>query len=158
MEEKTFLENDDQFVISYELLHILQWLLKYEKKSLTRLIQQSFIKGIESSKATGDIYEEIQESESLQNSVVDFFSFLEKQVNVLSNTESTKHIMDKNLLEALDHIDSKVFDPAVIKASMMSTAEKVTSPKNIHTKELFLKELLKKWKPKKDKNNKHSFN
>src|SRR3989339_726291 len=156
MVKKTFLENDDQFIVSYELLHILQWLLTYEKEAFTDLVQQAYIQGTQSLKNNNDLYEQIEESEYLQNSVLDFFNFLEKEVNTITHAESIKHIMQKNLLKTLDHIDPKVFDPAIIQESMQVTAEKVNPERNHQAKDYFLKALLKKWHPKKEKNKKHS--
>lgn len=153
MNHKTFLENDDQFIVSYELLYILQWLMTYEKEAFTQLIHKAFIQGSQSEEAQGS-YDQIEEAEYLQSSVIDFFSFLEQEVANVSEAESMKHIMQKNLLKTLDHIDPKIFDPAIIKASMVATAEKVNPQRNHQAKDLFLKELLKKWHPKKDKNNK----
>lgn len=158
MANKTFLENDDQFIVSYELLHILQWLLTYEKEAFTDLVQQAYIQGTQNLENNSDLYEQMEESDYLQNSVLDFFSFLEKEVSSIANAESVKHIMQKNLLKTLDHIDPKVFDPVIIRESMQRTAEKVHPKRNYQAKDLFLKELLKKWHPKKEKNKKHTLN
>jgi hypothetical protein len=157
MNNKTFLENDDQFIVSYELLYILQWLMMYEKEAFKHLVHKAFIQGSQSPERQ-DTYDQFEEAEYLQSSVVDFFSFLEEEVENVSQAESIKYIMQQNLLKTLDHIDPKIFDPAIIKASMMATAEKVNSQRNHLAKDLFLKELLKKWTPKKDKskNKKHS--
>ena len=153
MAQKSFLENDDQFIVSYELLYILQWLMIYEKEAFTQLVHKAFIQGSQAP-TEDDTYDQFEEAEYLQSSVIDFFSFLEEEVDNVAQAEAMKHIMQKNLLKTLDHIDPKIFDPAIIKASMMATAEKVHSHRNHQAKDLFLKELLKKWTPKKDKNNK----
>lgn len=155
MNSKTFLENDDQFIVSYELLYILQWLMTYEKEAFSQLIHKAFVQGSEASDVhvTSDQHEE---AEYLQSSVIDFFSFLEQEVETVAQAESMKHIMQKNLLKTLDHIDPNLFDPAIIKASMMATAEKLNPQRNHQAKDYFLKQLLKKWQPKKDKNKRHS--
>lgn len=155
MTQKTFLENDDQFIVSYELLYILQWLMVYEKETFTHLVHKAFIQGSQETNIhnNGD---QMEEAEYLQNSVIDFFSFLEQEVENVAESEAMKHIMQKNLLKTLDHIDPKIFDPAIIKASMMATAEKLNPQRNHQAKDFFLKQLLKKWHPKKDKNKKHS--
>lgn len=157
MAQKTFLENDDQFIVSYELLYILQWLITYEKEAFTQLVHKAFTQG---SQATNNIEatDQFEEAEYLQNSVIDFFSFLEEEVDNAAEHASMEHIMQTNLLKTLDHIDPKIFDPAIIKASMVATAEKVRPQHNHQAKDYFLKQLLKKWTPKKDKNNKHSLN
>lgn len=158
MAKKTFLESDDQFIVSYELLHILQWLLTYEKEAFSHLVEQAYIQGLQTIKNNSEVYEQIEESEQLQNSVLDFFNFLEKEVSIVAQAESIKHIMQKNLLKTLDHIDPKVFDAAIIQESMQVTAEKINPARNHQAKDYFLKQLLKKWHPKKEKNKKHSLN
>jgi len=158
MENKTLLENDDQFVVSYELLYILQWLLIYEQEAFTKLIHKSFIQGSQATSNDTNVYEKGEESEYLQHSVVDFFSFLEKEVENISDAEAMKHILQRNLLKTLDHIDPKIFDPAIIKESMLTAAEKVHPERNHHAKDIFLKQLLKNWHPKKGPNKKHTLN
>ncbi len=143
MAHKAFLENDDQFIVSYELLYILQWLMTYEKEAFTQLVHKAFIQGSQTTNEY-DTADQFEEAEYLQSSVIDFFSFLEQEVENVAQTESIKHIMQKNLLKTLDHIDPKIFDPAIIKASMMATAEKLNPQRNHQAKDYFLKELLKK--------------
>lgn len=155
MAHKTFLENEDQFIVSYELLYILQWLITYEKEAFAELIHKSFIQGSQASNHN-NLSEQLEEDEYLQSSVIDFFSFLQQEVEFISENESMKHIMQSNLLKTLDHIDSKMFDLAIIKESMVATAEKVGPRENNQAKAYFLKQLLKKWTPKKEKNKKHT--
>lgn len=155
MAQKEFLENDDQFIVSYELLYILQWLMTYEKEAFTQLVHKAFVQGSQAP-SEHETHDQTEEAEYLQSSVIDFFSFLEQEVENVAQSEAMKHIMQKNLLKTLDHIDPKIFDPAIIKASMMATAEKLHPQRNHQAKDYFLKELLKKWHPKKAKNKKHS--
>lgn len=150
MKPNTYFE-DDQFVISYELLHVLHWLIKYEEKEFSKLIAQAFIKGFEDKLKNQDVYEQIQSTDNLQNGVITFFSFLENQIADLSNQESSKHILHQNIIKTLNHIDPKKFDFETIKSSVLATAEKIKPKNNNQAKELFLKELLKKWNPKKEK-------
>lgn len=157
MTNKTFLENDDQFIVSYELLYILQWIITHEKEAFSQLVHKAFIQGSQAPENSED-FDQTEESDLLQNSVIDFFGFLEQEIDVVAQSESMKHIMQKNLLKTLDHIDPKTFDPAIIKESMVATAEKIKPQRNHLAKDLFLKELLKKWSPKKDKNKKRNLN
>lgn len=155
MKHKTFLENDDQFIVSYQLLYILQWLITYEKEAFSNLVHKAFIQGSESLQED-DIYDQMEEADYLQSSVIDFFSFLEDEIENVTQAESIKLVMQKKILEMLDHIDPKLFDPAIVQASMMATAEKLNPESNHLAKDLFLKQFLKKWNPKKDKNKRHS--
>jgi len=149
---------EEQFVISQELLHILHWLLKYEEAELSRLITQAYIKGFEDKLKKQDVYHQIQHSDDIQNSVVHFLSFLEHHVTTVTTQENSKKIMHQNVIEALDHIDPKRFDYETIKSTVLATADKI-KPCNQHdAKKLFLKELLKQWNPKNDKDQKATLN
>ncbi|MFA5998651.1 MAG: hypothetical protein WC747_01360 [Candidatus Babeliales bacterium] len=152
MKHDTFFE-DDQFVISYELLHVLHWLLKYEEEEMSKLVTQAFIKGFEGKMKEPDMYAKIQHSDELQNSVVHFFNFLEHHTAALANTEGSKKIMDHNIIKTLDHIDPKRFDYETIKSTVLATADKIKPKNQTRAKELFLKELLRQWNPKKEKSN-----
>lgn len=152
MKHDTFFE-DDQFVISYELLHVLHWLLKYEEEEMSRLVTQAFIKGFEEKMLQPDMYSKIQDSEDLQNSVEHFFNFLEHHTAALASSETSKKIMDHNIIKTLDHIDPKRFDYETIKSTVLATADKIKPKNQTNAKELFLKELLRQWNPKKEKSN-----
>jgi hypothetical protein len=149
---------EEQFVISQELLLVLHWLLKYEETELSRIITQASIKGFEEKLKTQDVYHQLQHSDDLQNSIVQFLSFLENHVASITTQETNKKIMHHNVVKALDHIDPKRFDYDTIKSTVLATAEKI-KPRNQHNaKDLFLKELLKQWNPKKDKDQKATLN
>ena len=142
---------EDQFVISYELLHILHWLLKYEQAGLSELITQAFVKGYEEKLKQQDLYAQIQHSDDVQNSIVHFFNFLEQHVATISNSENSKKIMHQNIIRTLDQIDPKRFDYDTIKSTVLATADKIKPKNQTEAKTLFLKELLKQWNPKKEK-------
>ena len=150
MKHDTFYE-DDQFVISYELLHVLHWLLKYETLELSKLVTDAFIKGCEDKIKHHDMYDKIQQSDELQNSIINFFNFLEEHIATISNSEDNKKIIDPYIIKALDHIDPKRFDYETIKSTVIATAEKMKPTNKRNSKELFFKELLKQWNPKKEK-------
>lgn len=157
MSHENFFE-EEQFVISQELLHILHWLLKHEEAELSRLITQAYIKGFEDKLKSQDMYHQLQHSDDLQNSVVHFLSFLENQVTMITSQENSKKIMHQNVIKALDHIDPKRFDYETIKSTVMATADKIKPKTKQDAKQLFLKELLKQWNPKNDKDQKAIYN
>ena len=155
MAYNTFPEHDDQFIVSYELLYILQWLITYEKQALAELINKAVAQGSHIPHAENQ-RNKAEENELLQNSVIDFFTFLENQVANASQEQSMQQIIQSNLLKTLDHIDPNSFEASIIRASMVATAEKLQGKENLPAKDYFLKQLLKKWSPKKEKNKKHN--
>ena len=122
MKKETHLEGE-QFIISYELLHMLHWLIKFEHEALSKLVSKSFIKGIEEKAKNSDMCSQVQLSEEIQHSIVDFFGFIEKEIANLSDQESTK-LMNKDIMETLDHIDTKQLDYTTIKSIITKNADK----------------------------------
>jgi len=157
MSNEHFFE-EEQFVISPELLHILHWLMKYEESALADLIAQAYYKGFEEKIKKQDMFDQIQDSTDLQNSVVDFLNFLENQISTLNNQAHTKTIIHPNVMNALDRIDPKQFDFETIKSTVMATADKIKPKSNTDAKKMFLKELLKQWEPKQGKDQKMILN
>lgn len=155
MKKDTMLQGE-QFVISYELLYLLHWLLKYEETELSKLINKSFIKGVQEKAETSDALTDLQLTEDMQNSIVDFFNFMEQEISDLSDQESTK-AMNKDVMQTLDHLDPKILDLNTIKTTISKRASKKTK-RDQSNKNQFFKELLKQWKPKKEKNRKNIMN
>ncbi len=148
----------DQFVISYELLHVLYWLLKYEEAELSKLINKSFIKGIKEKTKNSNALSEMHLSQEMQNSIIDFFTFMEQEISDITDQESTK-LMNQNLIKDLDHFDPMLVDYLTVKETISKNAEKLhTNQYNSKTRTHFLKELLKQWKPQKEKNKKELIN
>lgn len=146
----------EQFVISYELLYLLHWLLKYEETELSKLINKSFIKGVQEKAQSTDALTDLQLTEDMQNSIVEFFNFMEQEISDLSDQESTK-AMNKDVMQTLDHLDPKILDLNTIKTTISKRASKKTK-RDQSNKNQFFKELLKQWKPKKEKNRKNIMN
>ncbi len=153
--KKDNLVQGEQFVISYELLYLLHWLLKYEETELSKLINKSFIKGIQEKAQQKDALSEMQLSEEMQNSIVDFFNFMEQEIADLADQESEK-LMNKDIMNTLDHLDPKQLDFNTVKNTISKRAAKVRKKET--KKADFLKELLRQWKPKKEKNKKALLN
>lgn len=153
MKQEKQVENGEQFVISYELLHMLHWLLKYEGEGLSKLINKAFMKGLEEKAKHSDVTSQIQLSEEMQNSIVDFFTFVEQEITDVSDQETTK-LVNKDVMETLDHIDRDQLDYSTIKSTIYKNVEQCTIDQDDCTKAHFLKELLKQWKPSKEQRKK----
>lgn len=143
----------EQFVISYELLYLLHWLVKYEEIELSKLIHKSFLKGIKEKTDSDDMLSDIQLSEDMQNSIVDFFNFMEQEIADIADEESTKS-MNTDVIKALDHLDPKQLDLKTIKSTISKKTSLLKPQTRGSSKKNFLKELLRQWKPKKEKNKK----
>jgi len=148
----------DQLVISYELLHVLYWLLKYEEVELSKLINKSFIKGIKENANKHDALWELQLSDEVHNSIINFFTFMEQEIADIAEEETTK-LMNKDMIKDLDHFDPKQVDYSTVKKTISRNANKLHASRYSQTTRTdFLKDLLRQWKPQKEKSKKALMN
>ncbi len=136
-------DNDNQFVVSYELLQLLRWLLEFEQDALKKLIQKSI--------TTGTLISSSDLDEDLQSSIIDFFTMLEVLLYESIDEHKMQNVFQKNLIPAINHIDSKVYnnyDADIVNASVNKA--KNNSSTRDSAKDIFCKELLKRWKPTKN--------
>jgi hypothetical protein len=153
MSQEHFAE-EEQFVISQELLHMLGWLLKYEAAALSKIITQAYVKGCEEKLQTTDTIASFTQSDDTQNSVMHFLNYVEHELFTLTSREHSLKVIDPHVINALDHIDPKQFDFQTIQSTVLATAQKINHRQISDTKTLFLKELLKQWNPKQINNKK----
>lgn len=139
--------NNTQFVLSYEILCLLRWLVEHDAQKLHKLVSKAVASGLldEIHKAREAQSEE--QMEEIQYSILEFFSLLDVLITQSANEQTVQRAMQKNLMPAIDQIDSNVCDDETVRSSV----EKVTSKAEHNTKEnpkdLLFKELLKRWKP-----------
>ena len=143
MSRDNFFEQE-QFVLSHDLVTLLQWLMTYCDKELSTLIMQAYIQGLEDQ----DGPQNDLNGPDMQQVVMTFFQSLEEKLHTIHNSSQTPKVIDHMILKTLDHIDPKKIDYNTIKSTVIATNGKLSS-KNKHTdtKKLFLKELLKNWNP-----------
>ena len=148
MSKENFVDSD-QFVISYEIIHLLHWMIKYESKLLQDLITKSFLQGIEDSlEKNKGLYAQLTDSDDMHNSIVDFLNFAEKHIAVISETESVKQVMHKSMMPVMNRVDGQSIDYETVKSSFLTTVEegKINEDSNA-SQQQFFKELLRQWKP-----------
>jgi len=155
-----FYEKDNQFVISYELICLLKWLAYNNSSKMKKIIKKALESGLreELLKKNNIIDQSFGETtegpesalEDIQMSMLDFFAMLEELLIESLDEQAVENALEKNLMPAIDQIDSSVCDDATVRFSIekaTSKREKNKSPQ--HLKETLLKELLKRWKPRK---------
>jgi len=148
MSKKDFFSNqetDSQFVISYELLCLLRWLIENERPKLKRILRKALSTGLHKEIKKTEINSEFFDIEEAQECIVDFFSGLEHLMNETINEQTIKKVVEKNLIPALEHIDSNACDESMIQLSAQKASSQTDSKEN--AQDLFLKEILKRWKP-----------
>ncbi len=143
--QEPFDNDDSQFVVSFELLCLLQWLFENEQETMKKLINKAFSNGL---------FEKLHRrerkcQEELQQSVLDFFSLLETLLYELLSEDEVKKIVQRNLMPSIDKIDSILYNDSNLAASVAkATAAYENNPKQ-NPNDILCKELLKHWKPSK---------
>jgi len=147
MDDNTFFK-DTQFTLSYELLFLLRWLTAHDQERLKKIIDRALVSGLQDELKRGTAsMKNSGFEEDAHNSIIDFMDLLETTLFESMNEQTVKRALQKNLMPAIDQIDTSVCDDATVRFSV----EKATSAHSHHEnpKELLLKELLKRWKPSK---------
>lgn len=144
-------ESDNQFVISYELLCLLRWLAENESNKLKRVISKALNSGLSKQMQRTENNADQFDLEEAQQGIIDFFCMLENIMVESLNEQAVKHAVEKNLIPALEHIDSTVCDDAMVRFSVERASSKSNHDVKESPQELFFKEILKRWKPSKKK-------
>lgn len=149
MADKNFSNtNETQFTISQELICLLQWLVECESKKLKSIINKALNSGLQSEMQITENQESLGMDEA-QHVVVNFFSDLEQIMFEALSERATKQARKKNLLPAIEHIDSMACDDATIQFSVEKVSLKNDNAPEESIQELFFKEILRRWKPSK---------
>jgi len=142
--------NDNQLTVSYELLYLMQWLFEHESENIKKIITSALEKGLHKElKTTLPSSLETKDMTDLQNSIVDFLALLETLLQEAVNEKNLKHLMEKQLMPALDHIDNHACDQATVDFSVEKTTYRLEQNPKGNAQEILFKELLKCWKPNK---------
>ncbi len=139
--------NNSQFVLSYELLILLRWLIDHDENKIKKIIGNALKSGLQEELQLLDNTEDVAELNELQHSITDFLSILE---SLLIETTS-EHIKEKarqqKLLPSVDKIDTTLCDDTTVRFSLEKATSELANNPDANPKELLFKELLKRWQP-----------
>ena len=138
-------KNSDQLVLSYELLQLLEWLIEHEAESLKKIVKRALSKGLSKKLKS----RELPNAGVIQGSVIDFLELLEILLFESNHEVSVSDVIRKNLMPAIDHIDTSNFNAATVESRAAIASVKKEKNPSENAEELLFKELLKRWKPKK---------
>lgn len=147
MNNDSFSHNNEQFVLSYELLRLLQWLAQHDGDKLKKIVSKAVANGLHDSMEKIDTINEYYLVEDMQHSIVDFFELIEQYLHEAINEHVSKKAREKKLLPTIDQIDSTFCDDATVRFSVEKATKKNDHNPNISAREQLFKELLKRWKP-----------
>jgi len=139
-------EADGQFVLSYELICLLQWLMDHDAEKLKKIVGNALSDGLQKEI---QLHKEEQEGslEEIQESIIDFFGMFEALLSESLNELAVKKAMEKNLFPTIDQIDSTVCDNATVQFSVEKATSNIDRNPEENPKDLLFKELLRRWKP-----------
>ena len=142
--------DNNQFVVSYELLQLLQWLIDYEQESIKKLITRSLHNGLQNqlNSPLRDLRNP-HNIEELQQNVVDFFALFEAMMLEIVNEDEVTNVLQRTMLPAIDHIDSSMCDNNTVAVSIAKARSAMENKTGENPKDVLCKELLKRWKPSK---------
>ena|SRR3990167_1166772 len=158
MDNNSFGNHEDQFVLSHELVQLMDWIVKYNPEGLKKVIEvarsRAYAKKITKNKRV--VYDsDIYEYDELQDSIMNFFELLEKSLLEVENESISSSVIQKHLLPAMERVDVSACDELMVNDCATVAANKVKKQPSRDAEDLFLKELLKRWKPRSSIKNKN---
>lgn len=135
-----------QFVLSYELLCLLYWLVGHDEEKLKKLIKKALQAGLQEKLQKID-HTHDQNMQEIQHSIVDFFSLLESLLHECMAEQVERKARERNLMTSIDHIDTAFCDEEIVRSSLEKATSQIELNPEENPKDLLFKELLKQWKP-----------
>ncbi len=143
--------NNSQFVLSYELLVLLRWLIDHDENKIKKIIGNALKSGLQEELQLLDNTENVAELNELQHSITDFLGILESLLIETTGEHIKEKARQQKLLPSVDRIDTTLCDDTTVRFSLEKATSELANNPDANVKELLFKELLKRWQPS-DKN------
>lgn len=144
-------------LLSFELIYLIEWLLKHEKPRLKLFIKHAVKNGLGEKLQTADFSEDVTtNNEELHNTILDFIEYIESTIHdSLKEKGAASLEIREDLASSLKNINLSNVDPSTIWISvkqaettinrkLRQNTENTKPPK---TKEVLLEKILKNWTP-----------
>ncbi len=137
-------EQQEQLVLSQDLLNLLEWLLKNHQEGLKNLINQALQRGLA---------DELKRRavtvcpEDAHYTIIDFLETLEASLADGLHERARSDGAHKKLMPALNKIDISSCSKATIDSSAAVVSAKAVLTSADEAKNELCKELLRRWKP-----------
>lgn len=143
--------NDNQFVLSYELISLLQWLMDHDADKLKKMIDKALASGLKTKLQKESMQaQQMGDLEEIQENIIDFFGMMEALLIESLHDHAVKKALESDLLPSIDQIDSTVCDNATVRSCVEKATSSIERHPKENPKELLFKELLRRWKPSKE--------
>lgn len=136
------------FLLSFELLYLMEWLLKHDKKRLEVLIKHALDNGLAEELETIEISNKDKINELFQKTFLGFISFLENALHeCIEKTESRQQIRN-TVMSSLAKLNLSSVDSSTLLASLkQAELELKSDTSHSRSKEILLQKILKNWNP-----------
>src|SRR5581483_10399110 len=143
--------HENQFILSYELLALLQWMVEHDTHKLKRMIDKALRSGLKGQieRSMMVMRQDKQTDQEAQYSVIEFFGLLEALITETLHEQAAERAAEKKLLPAIDHIDGSLCDDETIQQTVQNTAAQLEQQPSADPHDTLYKELLLQWKPSK---------
>ncbi|MCL5876096.1 MAG: hypothetical protein M1114_06515 [Candidatus Dependentiae bacterium] len=137
--------DNNQFIISYELVALLRWLIEHDVDKFKKMVNKAYSAGLkEDIRRIKNKQEEVT-IEDIHFTILEFLSMMDTLISETIQEKVTQSALEKNLMPAIEHIDSTICDNAIVRSSIeKAAASDLENPRTV-----LYKELLKRWKPNK---------
>lgn len=132
-----------QFVLSAELLKLLEWLIDYEQENLKKLIKRAVQQGFTKQ---GLHYHKANDPEQLQQSIIEFFTLIDILLHETVHEDEVQEALERGLVPSINNLDTNMYDSSTV-ATSIAKAAAAGQQKGKNPKEVLCRELLKRWKP-----------
>lgn len=138
-----------QFVLSYELLALLRWLVDHNdaEEVIKKMIGKALKSGLHQELALINQTEDVELLNDMQHSIADFLHLLEVLLADATAEHAKERARQQKLLPAIDQIDTSLCDDTTVRFSMEKATSEIGSNPHKNPKDVLFKELLKRWKP-----------
>lgn len=149
MENKpNLLAQEEQIVLSYELLQLMEWLIKYDIEGLKKLIAKNLKRGLAKNITATRANDSANLPEANGEAVANFISLLEILL-IETHAEMEQSNLFDHTLPELAQVDLSNCAFSVLQDSAESALSRKEQNPQANTRELLYKELLRRWKPSK---------
>ncbi|HBY06142.1 MAG: hypothetical protein UV38_C0002G0100 [candidate division TM6 bacterium GW2011_GWE2_42_60] len=142
--------DESQLIVSYDLLRLIDWLVKNDPESIKKIVETAQQNGYNTT--TKHRHSVLNATTDLRESITGFFLLLEEAfLETAELEENDKHstATPASIITTIEAIDSSLCDKETLLKSTERTQRALKQDDLQNPKELFYRELLKSWKPRK---------
>lgn len=146
-------EESSQLTLSYELLHLIRWIIENEPEKLKAIIENALDSGLKEEFKQSYGSEQDKLTDAMHYNIVDFLNLMEALLQDSINEHSVKNVLQKKLMPAIDQIDTTECDTYMVQESVEKASNEFEQDPKTNAQDLLFRELLKSWNPDKKTTN-----